>query len=67
MYYRGAQAAIVVYDITNLVRHILGGGGGGYVRIYCFECITCTVGMGVGTRARGGVSSFYLGHILCSE
>ena len=32
MYYRGAQAAIVVYDITNMVSVcvcVCGGGGGG--------------------------------------
>ena len=29
MYYRGAQAAIVVYDITNQVREGVGGGRGG--------------------------------------
>lgn len=28
MYYRGAQAAIVVYDITNQVK-------------FCFTCIVC--------------------------
>lgn len=32
MYYRGAQAAIVVYDITNQVRE---GWGGGRVRAEC--------------------------------
>lgn len=28
MYYRGAQAAIVVYDITNTVSHVTFGSGG---------------------------------------
>ena len=39
MYYRGAQAAIVVYDITNQVCHSYGG----YMPARTLVCSSCVV------------------------